>query len=277
MNKKLIIRQHLIKKFKRNTKFDIYYINAPAGYGKTTFINQLAQLSPEIFHYVQIPLKAKFTSISFIYFLTKKLFPQNSSLIEEIKESNQNVDFENSEENFIGMFVNSLTQDKSMKYLVIDDLQNMVLELWFIDFVQKILDFSDSNLKLVLLSRDEPIDEFSLFLAKRRMLLFDRTDLILSDKELIELAKSIYGIDLSLLEAEKLNKKFDGWITGYHFFFEELQTKGKSYLRSNKYPILSYNYLAYEIFSNKSAYEKKFILYSALLDKFTKSDLKEIF
>lgn len=276
-DQKLILRQQLIKVLKENSNKDLYYIYAPAGYGKTTLVHQLTHLQDIDYKYVQVPINSNFTPLSFIYFLNQKINSSNPILQKEIASIDTNLEYEIDLSYFTSLLLKESLNDIVKSYLIIDDLHNMNLGIWFAELVYNILEISEHSIKPVLLSRFEPSGEFVSLLVKKNVLILNQNDLAASEKELIELATSGYELEISESQAKQIHSRFWGWITGYHFILQDIRKNGKKDFSSLEYPSMSYNFLANEVLNQMDDKTREFVIYSAMLDKFTASEVKTIF
>ncbi len=131
-----------------------------------------------------------------------------------------------------------------------------------------------TNMRLVILSREDPPLPLSQLRARGQMVEIRQDDLRFSSIECAQFLHQGMGLDLSSAEIASLERRTEGWIAGLQL--AALSMKGspdrQAFLRaftgSNRYIL---DYLGEEVFSQQPADVQDFLLMTAILDRFSAS------
>lgn len=276
--KGIVERKHLFRQLSENLNKSLILICAPAGYGKTTLVQDFISGKSLKFSWLHVHSDMD-NFYSFITYLTHSVqkldqaFGKSTiALIEDYRERfNPIKNIERVVNDIITVFLNEfITSFKDDITVVIDDLGNIGNSEWQTKCFNMILENIPSNMHLIITSRQIPVFNLSVLKAKRSMLSLSSADLAFDFDETEELLKANYDISSSEKEIKNLKDNLGGWITGIHLV---IQSSGSEFhkLRLDKMIIMEdvYNYFTEDIFNNLEEDIQNFLLLTSILDTFS--------
>ncbi|MGH2575677.1 MAG: hypothetical protein ACRDFC_08280, partial [Ignavibacteria bacterium] len=273
----VIQRERLINLLNENINKSLILICSPAGYGKTTFVqNYLSnQKSKFTWYHVSYGTNDFYTFFSYLVYSLKRINNQFGKTTIQILEVNRHSyqmskEFKSIAVEVIGTFVNEFQQlFNEDVIIVIDDLHNLEDSEWLRSAFNILLDNIPDNMHMIITSRQIPNFNLAYLSAKRKLLKIEMNDLNFSRDEIGMLLQNIYSISYSAKDIDLLETKLSGWITGIHLI---LQAYGKEFskikLERLKIPENIFNFFANEIFKKLSSEVQSFLLSTAPLDNF---------
>lgn len=274
----IVERKALFRTLSENISKSLILICAPAGYGKTTLVQDFIAKKALKFSWLNVHSDMD-NFYSFITYLTYSLqnlepsFGKNTlALLEDYRERFNPIKNLNRVINdIITVFINEfVTVFKDNVTIVIDNLGNINNEEWQTKCFNMIFENIPQNMHFIITSREVPVFNLSALKAKRDILTLSAHDLSFTLEETVELLKSNYDINSSEEEIKTLRNKLGGWVTGIHLV---MQSSGEQFpkLRLDKMIIMEdvYNYFTEDIFNNLDEEIQNFLLLTSILESFS--------
>ncbi len=274
----IIERKMLFRLLTENTNKNLILICAPAGYGKTTLVQDFISKKGIKFSWLHVhPDMDNFYSfISYLTYSLQKLDPgfgkNIMALVEDYRERFNPIKNISRIVNdiitvFINEFISIFKEDVS---LVIDDLGNISNSEWQTKCFNMLFENIPSNMHFIITSRQVPEFNLSVLKAKRNILSIGSAELAFKLDETEELLKSNYDINTAADEIKSLRDSLGGWITGIHLV---IQSSGNEFpkLRLDKMIIMEdiYSYFTEDIFNNLDEEIQNFLLLTSILESFS--------
>jgi LuxR family transcriptional regulator, maltose regulon positive regulatory protein len=274
----IIERKALFSQLSENSGKSLILICAPAGYGKTTLVQDFISKKALKFSWLHVHSDMN-NFYSFVTYLTHSLqkldqgFGKNTlALLEDYRERfNPIKNLSRVINDIITVFTNEfISVFKDDVTLVIDDLGNIGNSEWQTKCFNMLFENIPPNMHIIITSRQVPVFNLSVLKAKRNILSLGSQDLSFSLEETEELLKSNYDVSTSENEIKALRNNLGGWITGIHLV---IQSSGNEFpkLRLDKTIIMEdvYNYFTEDIFNNLDEEIQSFLLLTSILDSFS--------
>lgn len=274
----IVNRTRLTKLLADNSEKNLVLICCPAGYGKTTLVQEyLIRFEKRTAWYQATEDISNFyTFVSYLVYSLKALKAEfGNSVLEVIESSKESMniskDLKTIVSTVMGTFVNEFVQSFDEEtILVIDDLHNLGKPDWLNSAFESLLENFPENLRMIITTRQHPEFDVSRFRAKRKLLELDKEDLIFNNEEIIQVLEKIYSLKYSSDELNLLEDKLKGWITGIHLIIQAYgKDINKAKLESSVIPETIFQFFANDIFNNLNEEVQDFLLNSSLLDSFT--------
>ena len=274
----IIPRSRLLEKLSANRNKNLIIIESPAGYGKTTLVQDFLAKSETgyAWYHVTEDINNFYSFITYIIHAVKTLdnnFGANTlEVIESLKQSMQiSKDLQTIEATVIGTFINEFLKEfKKDVYLVIDDLHKTGDSDWLNIMFENLAEDFPENLHIIITTRTAPEFDLSKFTSKRNLLRLDVKELRFDNKEIAMLLEKIYSVKYEEKDIELFEKNISGWITGIHLV---MQAYGKDFhktkLERNSLPENIFEFFANDIFNKLDENTKSFLINTALLENFT--------
>lgn len=166
--------------------------------------------------------------------------------------------------------VNELDRIQEDYILVLDDFHNIshksVLKL-----LDGLLQHPPAHMHLVLIGRRDPFLPLSALRAQSRIAEFRAADLRFTSEETARLLKHLLETDVDLASAAAWTAKTEGWCTGLRLAAMAMRRRGDSRIPTDMPDSMHYvlEYLFQEVFSNQSAEIHRWLLGTAILDRFS--------
>lgn len=282
----IIKRTALLNKIDENLHKSLILIYAPAGYGKTTLIQDFIATKRLKFAWVQIHSEMNdfYTFFTYLVYSLKKTNPDFGSItLDLINDYRNRLQFSKNKGRiitdiataFINEFYKSFTEDL---FIVLDKMRFIQNSEWLNPAFKIIFDTIPGNMHFIITSRQVPDINIALLQAKRNICKINAGNLSFTRDEMNELLWQTYGIKCSPKDIEILNMVTGGWITGIHLI---LQDYGKEFGKNNLEKLIIteniFDYFTEDIFNALSADVKDFLLNTSLLETFSAKQCDEIF
>lgn len=252
-------------------------ITAPAGYGKTTIINEYAHLSGKTSAWIHITpdIKNVFDLISYMISSLNRLNLQfGNNIIETLtmieNDTGKINDLSAALGEIAGLIINeSLKYFKDDILIVLDDLHELDQDERVFEFLNLLIRELPDNMMMAVISRQLPKLSLSHLRAKRRLLEITQKELAFKPEEICALSSRIYSRKISDMTLNYLESSVGGWITGIHLVLQALEdddSRGEDYLKS--IPANLFDYFADEIFGKLSPEIREFLLKTSHLRNF---------
>ena len=274
----IISRRKLLDKLEGGKRKNLIIIESPAGYGKTTLVQDFLSNSnlDYCWYHVTDDVNNFYTFFSYIVHSIKKLdssFGANTiEVIESLKQNTQlSKNINTSVTTVLGTFINDfLNQFKQDVYLVLDDLHSTGDADWLDLMFKSLIEDFPENLHIIITTRVQPQFDLSRISSKRNLLQIGVKDLYFDKDEILLLLEKIYSINFKGKDINIFEKNINGWITGIHLI---LQAYGENFnkvkLEKDALPESIFYFFANDIFNGLEDASKSFLINTALLENFT--------
>ena len=277
----LVHRQHLIERLNEAVRQGCHLalISAPAGYGKSTLLNEWVHQLEEPVAWLSLDKGDNSPSRFWTYFLASlQSIPdlkENEKIEEILLELTQTVQFQ-SEESVLAKLVAVLADFPKRFILVLDDL-HLVTEAQVYDgilFLLEQLSRSQGGLYLVVASRIDPPWPLARLRVRAELNEVRTKDLRFSPEEAATFLNEIMALRLASEEIALLEKRTEGWVAGLQMAGLSLQGRedAYSYIHSfsgeNRFIL---DFLFEEVFQRQSTELQKFLLQTSILERLSGS------
>ena len=266
----LLHRGRLLDSIHANLDRKLVLISAPAGYGKTTLLTDLA-------HDTDLPV-CWYTLDSFdrdlnlfLEYLISAIahrFPafgeRTRAFLREAPDPGRNL------YSIVATLVQEI-YDAIPEYfvLVLDDHHAVEDQEQINEFLDLLTTYVDENCHLILASRTLPaLPNLALLVARRQAAGLSIDELRFTPEEIQALAQQNYALTLTQEQASRLAEQTSGWITGLLLTvarrWEEKQEEAPIQGRIN---IRLYDYLSQQVLDQQPALLRDFLLMSSTLDE----------
>ncbi len=270
----IIARSGIVKLLSSSRGKKLLLVTAPAGYGKTTLVNEFINSSGKTTAWVHVTPDIK-NIFNLLTYLTSSLNRINEQFGDVIFETIQLIENDTEKINDIdsalselaGLIINELLMKFSEEILiVIDDLHELHNEKNVDHFLNLLISDLPDNIQIVIISRELPGLNLTHLRAKRLLCEVTQKELVFTKDEITSLAMRIYSKPLSDKELVYLQSSVGGWITGIHLVMQSLEENTDEQLSS--IPANLFDYFAEEIFSKLSEELRDFLLKTSHLENF---------
>jgi LuxR family maltose regulon positive regulatory protein len=273
----IVFRDRLTQILNENIEKNLILISSPAGYGKTTLIQDyLSRFEKNAaWYHVTDDITNLFTFINYIVHSLRILnneFGNNVlEVIRSLKETMQlSIDSKTQITTLLGTFLNEFVRFFNKEtILVIDDLHNIENTDWLDPFFNTLIENFPENFHIIITTRTIPQFNLAHLKAKRNYFELNANDLNFRKDEIERLLSDIYSMKYIKSDIELIEKKLNGWITGIHLI---LQAFGKEFkkarIESDSLPENLFNFFANDIFKKLDKDTQEFLLNTSLLDNF---------
>lgn len=282
----IVIRHRLLDSITRNIEKNFILISSPAGYGKTTLVQNFLRENKILFAWLQFSNDIRNIAAFTAYFVNsiKKLNPEFGSntmqLVSSIQERRQTqMNSVTMIEELMGTFVNEFIKTFSGKKIVfvIDDLQIKESNSWLKNYFNLFSEIIPENFILIITSREIPDFNIAKITARRNLFQIGEKELTFTKEETAKLLEEIYNIKYSDSSLKLLSAKLEGWITGLHLLLQTFGKKFDKVLSSGKQlPENIFNYFANEIFGKQDKNIQNFLIDTASFEFFNENICREI-
>jgi ATP/maltotriose-dependent transcriptional regulator MalT len=273
----LIPRERLIGILKENADKKAIAVIGGAGFGKTTLIKDFLNRTNRKFCWFRID-ESDDNLLNFIVYIISSirlLYPSFGEAALKLSDSIKPIGTgKKTTDVIINSIGTAIVNDavKNIKeevYLVLDDLHLLPKEDWVKKIMLFFIDNLPDNFHIIITSREHLVFETGKLKAKRKYFELLNKDLKLSAEEFASLARLIYNYKLEPHEADVINNKIGGWITGLHLYLQSDTDKSNLILRGEILPGSLYEYFAEDIFASLDEPTRKFLIETSMLEDFT--------
>jgi ATP/maltotriose-dependent transcriptional regulator MalT/two-component SAPR family response regulator len=267
----LLTRKRLLDSLYEILDRKLIMVSAPAGYGKTSLLIDLAHHSDVPFCWLALdPLDRE--PQRFITYLIATLtehFPKFGN--RSLSMLNTLTGRDDSMERLLVTLVNEIYEKIGEHFvLVLDDfhLLDGVKSIQY--FVNRFVQLVGENCHLIISSRSlTELSDMTLLVAREQVGGLDFSDLSFRPEEIQALLAQNRQIHLSDEDARKLVEATEGWITGLQFTdVETIRSGGNNFHPSHGVGVSVFDYLGQQALENQPEALRTFLLRSSLLEEF---------
>lgn len=263
---KYVRRESVFRKLQSLYHYKLIVVKGTAGSGKTTTIASFFKEN-NILSTVWISLdEENNTLFSFWYYMLVGL-KEYLKEEEEIFSLFHTIMHKDEMKYIITMLINLLNQEENIT-IVLDDF-HYIVEPEIIESIEYFLKHSLPNLRIVILTRDEPtIYTGSLWVAGK-VLEMNEEDLKLSLQEGVQFIQGTLNLNIKRDFVQKMNSVAEGWISGLQLLaLARLDSMNdvENIKVLNKYVIA---YLSNEILNHLEKEEQNFLIQTSILNYFS--------
>ncbi len=246
-------------------------VTAPAGYGKTSLLIDLAHQSELPFCWLALDPLDREPQRFIAYFIAAitEHFPHFGNRSQSILNSLTSL--EEGMERLLVTLVNEIYDDIPEHFvLVVDDFHYLdeVTPIHYL--VNRFIQLIGENCHLVLSSRSlTELSDIPLLVAREQVGGLDFSDLSFRQEEIQALLAQNQNIHLSDEDARKLVEATEGWITGLQFTDLDLIKSGeKSFRAPHAMGVSVFDYLGQQVLQHQTESLQLFLMRSSLLEEF---------
>lgn len=266
-----ISRRQLYKKLEDMRDYKLTLIKGAAGSGKTTlltsFIRDRALTS---FRWISLDEDDNDVLIFWNYFLgaINDLFgEQRDTFMASFKAVLQKEDMKQ----LVSLLINRLaSQYEDDLYVVLDDFQN-IRDEYLLKTIEFFISHSPENIRLVLLTREEPALYTGNLLIAGRLLQITEEDMRLSRDEGMLFLRKTLGVDLPEGTLNEINRLAEGWIGGIQLIALASAKGGNPAREVKALGRHTVDYLSREILGSLEDSERDFLIKTSILSYFDKN------
>ena len=265
----LVPRPDLSSKLNQISVNKLTLISAPAGFGKTTLVNEWA---------ASCDLKVAWLSLDeddsdpvrFLTYLIASLQVIKEDFGQDILSAFLTPQ-PPSLKTAITALINNIGESSRDIIIVLDDyhlVQNEAIH----NALTYLLEHQTPRLHLVITTREDPPIPLPRWRARGELIEIREHDLRFSTVETTTLFNEIIALDLTTEQIETLRSKTEGWISGLQLAAISMHSQDdvdhfvRSFAGSNRFIL---DYLMEEVFHQQSPEVQDFLLKTAVLDQFT--------
>jgi ATP/maltotriose-dependent transcriptional regulator MalT/DNA-binding SARP family transcriptional activator len=264
---KIIIRQRIFDRLQNGSNCPILWVSGPAGSGKTTLISSYieSQQLPCLWYKVDandIDLSCFYKNLTFA---GKKAAPQLKNM--PALSSDYQPGVQEFNRSFFTELFNNL---QKQSILVFDNYQEIPDEVVLHDMLLEAFNLLPEGMRLIIISRKEPLPKFSRNRVNRRMNFIRWQDIRFTPSEFLNVMRKWGFEDIPKKTNLDIHQKLNGWIAGLLFILEAT----KRYNTSIQHVGIGafediFNYFSEEIFDYLDKELKHFLINTALLPAIT--------
>ena len=263
-----ILRPRLIDKLSETRSYKLILLSAPAGYGKTTLATEwIEQLAPNTaVHWLSLDEDDNDSQRFFNYLAAaiRPLTGTQTTLAQQLQAPQPLP-----AKNLMAAFVNDIATAPPF-YFILDDYH--VIDTAEIDeAVAFLLDYAPPQMTLVIASRTDPSFPISRLRARGQLLELRASDLHFTDDETAAFLQQTMNLTLTTEQIAALKSRTEGWIAGLQMAALSMQNRSDvdgfidSFTGSHRFIM---DYLLEEVLNQQPAETQKFLLETAVLDRF---------
>jgi LuxR family maltose regulon positive regulatory protein len=267
----LLSRPRLLEILYERLDRKLIIISAPAGYGKTSLLIDLAYHSELPFCWLALdpldrePQRFIAGLIASLGECFKGFGKRSLSLLSNMTS------LEDGMERVLVTLVNEIYDEIHEHFvLVLDDFHLVDEAAPILYFVNRFIQLVGESCHVALASRTLPeLQEIPLLVAREDVGGLDFSDLSFQPDEIQALLAQNRQIRLSEEDARKLVDSTEGWITGLQFTdLSALATEGQALPSPQKVGVTVFDYLGQQVLEQQTSELQEFMLRSSLLDEF---------
>jgi len=265
---KIVRRDRLLNLLKENLDKKLILICADAGYGKTTLLAQFcAELKcPFIFYNLDVADNNLMTFFNYIVSGIQQLYPDFGLRTKGIISQTRNIEI------IVGTFINEFVETiKDEFYIILDDYHHSQSSKEIANALDYFLRHLPMNLHFIISTRSTPSLNLAYYLAKQELVAIEKVHLQFNLKEIQLLLKEVYGLKISDVEAQRIEKHSEGWITAIQLILQKIYLIGEEKAKEtlNGYVASGeevFNYFAREVFESQPQEIQDFLMKTSILE-----------
>jgi len=267
----LVPRPRLVEPLNASLQHRLTLISAPAGFGKTTLAAAWLGAAPCPVTWLALDEMDNDPARFFAYFVAalQKVDATIGKAAQALLEAPQPPP----PEVLWTSVLNDIAATPAPFILVMDDY-HVIQTLAIHQQLVFLLEHLPPQLRIVLISREDPPFPLSRLRARRQMTELRQTDLQFTPEETREFAQRVMQVDLAGDDLTTLHARTEGWVTGLQFAALSMRQHGdvrrllRSFTGDNPYIL---DYLMDEVFRQQPAEIQDFLLRSSILERFSAS------
>lgn len=277
---KIVIPRRRAELLTRRRLLDILYerldrrliiVSAPAGYGKTSLLIDLAHESDLPFCWLTLDSLDRDPQrfVAYLIAAVRERFPEFGNRSEAAL--NSLISLEEGMEPLLVTLVNEIHDAVGEHFVVVlDDFHYLDEAQAVYGFVNRFVQLMDENCHVVLSTRTLPeLQDIPLLVARDEVGGLDFSDLSFQPDEVRSLLSQNQQIHLSEAEASQLAEETEGWITGLQFADINLLRSGASPFPARSVMGVSLSdYLGQQVLENQPPELQTFLLRTSVLEEF---------
>ncbi|RJX19766.1 MAG: hypothetical protein C4575_07960 [Desulforudis sp.] len=267
----LVSRSRLFQRLDKGLQGPLTLVSAPAGYGKTSLVSSWLDISDCPNAWVSLDERDNHFGRFLGYFLSavELLFPAAAPKTQALAK-----DWEpKSLPRLAANLVNELEQIRDNFILVLDNfhyVQNQAVN----DLLAEMLDHPSRRLHLVLITRRDPSLPLANFRARKQLNEIRVQDIRFTSSETLAFLEMMVKGPVEEATATAWTEKTEGWVTGLRLTALGLMHQGEmnaSDLRFERKAHYVMDYLFSEVFSVQPLAVRRYLLRTAIVDRFCAS------
>lgn len=267
----ILSRARLLEKLEELLDKRLVLVTAPAGYGKTSLLIDLAQNTPMPVCWLSLDELDREPQRFLLYFAASiaEQFPRFGS--RSTAALADLTDIQAALENVVITFANEIYDQVDEHFvLVLDDYQYVDTVAEIRNFVSRFVQHAPENCHLLLASRRLPaLPDMTALVARQQVGGFDLTELAFRPEEIRALFERNYGASLSDDETMHLLRRTEGWITGLHLSqLSDSRAVPDLTQAARAVGIDLSDYFDQQVLSQQTAEMRSFLLQTSLLEEF---------
>ena len=265
--KDLVSRPRLIEALRQGSSSKLTLISAPAGYGKTTLLNEWIDLREMPFGWLSLD-QGDNDLDRFLAYLIASLQSIPIEVTDEITENLGSTQVNPTEELLIPL-INQISIFNGQFELVLDDYYQIHDERVH-EVVSYLLDNLPSQMHLVIATRTDPPLRLAQLRAQGELCEIRAAELRFTDQEAIHFLNQSMGLGLTSADIATLSKKTEGWIAGLQLAaislqgHQDKQAFVSAFAGDDRYIA---DYLLDEALKRQPSHLKNFLLQTSILDR----------
>ena len=274
-------RERLVDQIRNWIDRKLLLIRAPAGYGKTSLLIELAHETDLEVCWFTVEAQDSDISVFLTYLVASiaRRFPtfgQRTARLLQSLSGQIHTQLRVCASTVADEILNVVPD---YFYLMLDDYHTLTDDSCVHEFVRLLLDFMPEQCHLVISSRTVPPLPLIRLAARQQMAAIGVDELRFSEQEIQQLANKKLGRAVSAEQVHSLAKHTDGWITAIwlsaNMGWEAFIDRNKS-MTAGLTETGIYDYLMSEVFSLQPSEVRRFLLYTSVLSEMTLSMCNEL-
>jgi len=266
----LLSRQRLVDDFHELLDYRLIIITAPAGYGKTSLLVDVAhQIELPVYWYAIDPLDQdpqRFIAhfIAAIAHGCPGFGQQSAAVLESTTLETSDLD------RLVRVLVNEAYEHLQEHFIFVLDDFHFINNKKILYFVNQFAQVVDENCHLVISSRSLlALPDLVLMVGRTQVTGLGLNDLAFQADEIQALILQNYNVSIAQTMAEELAQETEGWITGLLLSAHTMWQGMADRLRLARISgVDMYDYLAQQVLEQQSPIVQDFLLRTALLEEF---------